>query len=128
MRGYLADRRQLLQEAINHPESRNLPLADREALQRELAIVYRLRVFSTHVTVQFEREFRSQIDRGYSTLGLAVPRFGHMSRSEALAEIARFEEALRGRGSPPAEARELHDLLTRGLRNLSEDVVPRSWL
>ena len=122
--GPLRDHYNNLQALLQH---RDLPTADRPALEAERDQVIRL-IYWGNVSRFFDQHHTRDIRAGFAELGLAVPSFQGMSRADALAVIARFDEA-HGRLERPSPMLErLREVLHGGLRELSPEFVPPSWI
>ncbi len=126
--GPLARRYQSLQEVVNHLDWADQFPSFQRSWAAERDAVLRLRFFASHVTHAFDRHYARDIAEGYGALGLSPPRFGGMSRREALAEVARFRSAFDAHAAPPSAAWRLRSLLDEGLAELRAEHIPTEWL
>jgi hypothetical protein len=123
-RGPLREYYNTLQALLGRPE---LPASERVGLEWSRDQSLRL-LFYENVATHFQRTHPVSIQRGCAALGLRVPDFSRLGRKEALAFIQTFEAELARRHPPPAEARRLLPLLTKGLRDLRRSHIPDNWL
>ena len=117
--GPLRDYYNLVQRLIQHPEVDNAR-ADQLEMRRDQCI--RLLYYSLCAT-KFAEHYSSDLEEGYAEAGLPLPDFSTLSRREALAAI----EALATAGGGSATGRAL-DLLQRGLRDMTNEVIPTNWV
>lgn len=123
-RGPLAEHYGVLQQMTAHHDFADQSEAYRAHWRGQRDVVLRLRFFETHVTHAFARTHGPAIERACERLGIAPLRIAGATRAQVLAEIRRFETAADG----ARETAHVRELLTRGLRDLSPDLVPLRWL
>jgi hypothetical protein len=61
-------------------------------------------------------------------MGMPVPDFSKLSRSDAMTQISLFEEKIKNSDAPPAAAQSLLPLLSGGLRDLNSSIIPATWI
>jgi hypothetical protein len=123
--GPLRDYYNQLQRLLQHPD---LPAAERPALEARRDMTIRLLYYSKTVAPKFAEVHASTIRAGYEALGLPVPDFKTLSRADALAQVARFEQKLAATTPRPPAAERLLPLLTTGLRDLHPSQIPEAWV
>ncbi len=123
--GPLRDYYNELQRLLQHPE---LPRTERPALEAKRDQTIRLIYYSRTVAPRFAQAHGDAVKKGFEAVGLAAPDFAKLGRSEALGQIAAFEQKVAGLSPVPAQARALLPLLADGLRELSPRVIPDSWV
>jgi hypothetical protein len=123
--GPLRDYYNQVQRLLQHPE---LPAAERPALEARRDTTIRLLYYSKTVAPKFAEAHASTIKAGYEALGLPVPDFKTLSRADALAQVARFEQKLADTTPRPPAAERLLPLLTAGLRDLKPSQIPEAWV
>ena len=69
---------------------------------------------------KFYHHYNAILHRDYNSKGLNLPDFTQLNRKEALNHIESNQASLSGT--------EALDLLQRGLRNLSSEVIPTGWV
>ena len=112
LRNYYA----LVQQTISHADV-NAELAEWMSLRRDVTI--RL-LYYTLISSKFQEHYHSILKRDYDSCGTSLPDFSQLNRREAMEHIEANEGALAGT--------EALSLLQRGLRNLSEEVIPTGWV
>ena len=112
LRNYYA----LVQQTISHADV-NAELAEWMSLRRDVTI--RL-LYYTLISSKFQEHYHSILKRDYDSCGTSLPDFSQLNRLEAMEHIEANEGALAGT--------EALSLLQRGLRNLSEEVIPTGWV
>jgi hypothetical protein len=124
LREYYSAMQRLLQSA-------DLPAAERPDLEAKKDQTIRLLFYTKSVAPKFAAKHGEAIKAGYEALGLAVPDFAKLSRADAMARIAEFETALdapaAGKHVPEA-AKTLRPLLVDGLKALTSDLIPETWV
>lgn len=123
--GPLRDFYNQVQRLLQHPE---LPAAERAPLEAQRDSTIRLLYYSKTVAPKFAEHHASTIRAGFEAVGLTAPDFKTMTRADALASIAQFEEKLAGTTPRPAAAGRLLPLLTDGLRDLKPSQIPEAWV
>jgi len=123
--GRLRDFYNQLQRLLQHPE---LPRAEHAPLEAQRDQTIRLLYYSKTVAPKFNEAHAATIRAGYESLGLSPPNFAALSRADALAQIAQFEQKLAGTTPRPAAADRLLPLLTEGLRDLKPSRIPEAWV
>ncbi|MEW5741432.1 MAG: LysM domain-containing protein [Myxococcota bacterium] len=123
--GPLRDFYNQVQRLLQHPE---LPAAERPALEAQRDSTIRLLYYSKTVAPKFAEHHASAIRAGFEAVGMAPPDFKTLSRADALAQIAQFEEKLAGTSPRPAAGDRLLPLLTSGLRDLKPSHIPEAWV
>ena len=88
----------------------------------------RLLYFSDTVAPAFAKHYAREIARGYAKMGLKAPDYGHMTRAQALKEIAAFDKKVSQKTNAPGDAKSVSDLLGRGLSDLDPSLVPDGWV
>lgn len=121
--GPLRDYYTLVQRCL---QSTQLSGVDREKLEQRRDTTIRL-LYYPKVAVSFAETVDGALRDGYAALGLAQPRFDRLSRSDALASIDRFHEALAAAKPPPEVAVSIAEDLA-GLRDLTAEAIPEEWL
>lgn len=109
-------------------QSRELPAAERPALEGMRDQVIRLNFYDSNVKGKFQAAHAGKINAGFAAVGLPAPDFSKLSRKDALAKIAEFEAKLNGMNPKPAAAQTLKPLLTDGLRDLKPSQIPSTWV
>ena len=123
--GPLRDYYNSLQRLLQHPE---LPAAERPALEARRDRTIRLIYYSATVAPKFQQCYGDQIREGFRAVGMTPPDFTAMSRQDALAQIAAFENKLATTSPKPELAARLLPLLTEGLRDLNPSRIPDGWV
>ncbi len=114
-----------VQRLLQHPE---LPASERRGLEVQRDATIRLLYYSKTVAGNFQNAHGAQLRAGFESLGLEVPDFKSLSRADALAAIATFEQKLAGTSPAPDAASRLAPLLTDGLRDLRASAIPEAWI
>lgn len=115
-----------VQAALQH---RDLPAADRPALELRKEQTIRLMYFTKTVAPNFQKHHAANIAAGYGAVGLPPPDFSTLSRKDALAQVATFEQKVNQLGAnAPASARSLLTQLHSGLRDLNPAAIPPNWI
>lgn len=122
--GPLRDYYNAVQRLVQHPD---LPANEHDTVAAERDRTIRMLFYVTNVAPSFAREHEAAIAAGYQALGLATPDFSLLPRTEALASIQQFSESLQQRAPAPGAATQLLPLL-EGLRDLTNDVIPETWI
>jgi hypothetical protein len=91
--------------------------AERARAKVDADVVLRVRYYPS-VRAQFAEAHGAAIERGFRALGLPAPDFAKLSRKEALAVIASFENAIAATPLAP---------ILRGLATLDPNVVLERW-
>ena len=117
--GPLRDYYNLVQRALANPE---FPSGATQELERRRDVTIRLLYFGL-ISSKFQDHYGSQLQAGIRGAGLAVPDFNQLGRKGSLDFITELAAA----GGDGATATAL-DLLQRGLRDLTEEVIPTSWV
>lgn len=112
-----------LQRLIQHPE---LPATERRELESLRDQTIRL-IFYPVVAGHFATQHGNRVSAGFQALGLQAPNFRTMSRPEALAAIAQFEQKLGSTSPVPAAARDIQQLMA-GFKDLRNNVIPDTWV
>ncbi len=120
--GSLRTHYNLVQRALRRPE-----LATSQPLMTRRDRTIRLLYYVTHVAPRFASEYRDELKAGYAEISRPVPRFGALSRKDALAEIGMALELLGSASGSNGPASRLRDLL-EGLEGLDSVVIPENWL
>ncbi|MEW6432390.1 MAG: LysM domain-containing protein [Myxococcota bacterium] len=123
--GPLRDYYNQVQRLLQHPE---LPAAERPALEAQRDTTIRLLYYSKTVAPKFAEAHASTIKAGFEALGMPVPDFKTLSRRDAMAQVAQFEQKLASTTPRPAAADRLLPLLTDGLRSLKPSQIPEAWV
>lgn len=123
--GPLRDYYNQVQRLLQHPD---LPAAERAPLEARRDETIRLIYYSKTVAPKFAEHHASAIRDGFAAVGLPAPKFGELSRAEALAQIAQLEAKLAGTNPRPAAAERLLPLLQNGLRDLKPSAIPDGWV
>lgn len=123
--GPLRDYYNTLQRLLQHPE---LPAAERPNLEATRDRTIRLIYYSATVAPKFQQCYGDQINEGFRAVGMTPPNFSTLSRKDALAQIAAFEQKLASTNPQPELARRLLPLLTEGLRDLNPSRIPDGWV
>jgi murein DD-endopeptidase MepM/ murein hydrolase activator NlpD len=123
--GALRDFYNQVQRLLQHPE---LPAAERPSLEAQRDQTIRLLYYSKTVAPKFNEAHGAAIRAGFESLGLPPPVFSTMSRADALAQVAQFEQKLASTTPRPAAAERLLPLLTEGLRDLKPSRIPEGWV
>lgn len=105
---------------------RDLPAADRPALEREKDATLRQLFYQSNVAPKFQGHYQQRLDAGFGELGLQTPNFAQLPRKEALARIAEFEAKLASNPGASA-ARQLAPYLA-SLRDLTPAHIPETWI
>lgn len=113
------------QRLLQHAD---LPPAERPALEKERDQTIRLLYFTKTIAPRFQSTHGEKVRAGFEAAGLPVPDFSKLSRAEALASIAAFEQAASGLNPQPRAVQTLLPMLTEGLRDLSAARIPESWI
>jgi hypothetical protein len=106
----------LVQRALSHPE---LPSSRRAELDVRRDVTIRLLYFKL-ISGKFQNHYKGQLEAGYAEAGIPMPDFSTLTRAQALAAV----EALEATGAAATAL----DLLQRGIRDLSTDVIPTAWV
>lgn len=117
--GPLRDYYNLLQRLVQHPEIDNAR-ADQLEARRDQCI--RLLYYSL-CAGKFADHYSSQLEAGYAEAGLPMPDFKSLSRGQALAAIEELEGVSGGSATGLALG-----LLQRGLRDMTNEVIPTNWV
>ena len=117
--GPLRDYYNLVQRALANPE---FPSGEVQELERRRDVTIRLLYFGL-ISTKFQEHYSGQLRAGIRAAGLSVPDFHQLGRKGSLDFITELAAA----GGDSATATAL-DLLQRGLRDLTEDVIPTSWV
>lgn len=88
----------------------------------------RLLFYSKTVAPKFAEHHAATIRVGFEAVGMTPPDFKSLSRADALAQIAQFEQKLASTTPRPAAADRLLPLLTNGLRDLKPSHIPEAWI
>jgi hypothetical protein len=123
--GPLRDYYNQVQRLLQHPE---LPAAERGPLEARRDVTIRLIYYSKTVAPKFAEHHAGAIRDGFAAVGMPAPKFGELSRADALAQIAQFEAKLAGTSPRPAAADRLLPLLQNGLRDLKPSTIPDGWV
>jgi hypothetical protein len=105
-------------------QSRELSVADRRKYEADVDQTIRL-IFYGKVSRAFDKFYASDLEQGFQRLGLRVPDFGVMSRSQAMKVFAEAEEA--AAAEPMVDSSRLLGLL-HGLRDLDSTIIPKKWV
>jgi hypothetical protein len=122
--GQLRDYYDALQALLSHPD---LPAEERAPLEEKRDRTIRLLYYGATVAPRFTASYWDDIRKGYASIGSLAPDFSALPRREAVAQIESFVERAKAPNAP-APARELADLLKRGLRDLEPAVIPNGWV
>jgi len=106
----------MVQRALNHSDADG-DLQSRMSVRRDVTI--RL-LYYTLISGKFNAHYQDVLARDYASAGVSLPDFSSLNRREALEHIEANSSALGGT--------QALDLLQRGLRNLSNDVIPTGWV
>jgi len=106
----------IVQRAINNSDASS-DLRQRMGLRRDVTI--RL-LYYTLISGKFNERYHETLSNDYGNCELTLPDFGTLNRRDALEHIESNTSQLSGTDSL--------DLLQRGLRNLSSEVIPTSWV
>lgn len=106
-------------------QKNELPAAERAALAHKADQLLRIRYYEEGVRAEFAKRHGTEVRDGFAALGLRVPDFATLSRADALAQIARFEQRLAAASPVPAAA-EAAAAALRGLRDLDPKVIHTS--
>lgn len=113
-----------IQRMLSRPD---LPAAERTQLETERDQVIRL-IYYGNVSSFFSLVHGPAIEQGFSDLGLETPDFSKLSRAEGMAKVKEFSDKLAATENPSESATYLGTLLESGLRDLSSEHVPESWI
>ncbi|MBL8918869.1 MAG: LysM peptidoglycan-binding domain-containing protein [Myxococcaceae bacterium] len=114
-----------VQRLLQHPE---LPAGERAPLEGRRDETIRLIYYSKTVAPKFAEHHAATIRDGFAAVGMPAPKFGELSRGDALAQIAQFEAKLASTNPKPAVADRLLPLLQNGLRDLKPNTIPDAWI
>jgi len=109
----------LIQRALSHPDLNSSRVAE---LEHRRDVTIRLLYFNL-ISTRFVEHHGDLLAEGAAAAGIAVPALGSIGRRETLD----FITALGASGGDQSTAA-LLDLLQRGLRDLSNEVIPTSWV
>jgi hypothetical protein len=123
--GALRDFYNQVQRLLQHPE---LPRAEHAPLEALRDTTIRLLYYSKTVAPKFAEHHAATIRAGFEAVGMTPPDFKSLSRADALAQIAQFEQKLASTTPRPAAADRLLPLLTNGLRDLKPSHIPEAWI
>jgi hypothetical protein len=98
--------------------------ADKKRLRERVQVALRLR-FYANVRGHFMKAHGAAIQAGYDELKIKAPDYATLSRKDALKAIADFVTAAAGNTGEAAKAL---DLLGKGLRDLSPNVIQENWI
>lgn len=118
-RGPLRTYYNLVQRALAHPELSGTRVAELET-RRDVTI--RL-LFHGLVATKFRNHYADDLEAGITAAGLTMPDFAALGRKGTLD----FIRALEAAGGDNRTTTAL-DLLQRGLRDMSAEVIPTSWV
>lgn len=117
--GPLRDYYGLIQRALSHPELNSSRVAE---LEHRRDVTIRLLYFNL-ISTRFVEHHGDLLAEGAAAAGLAVPALGSIGRQQTLDFITAL-----GAGGGDHSTAALLDLLQRGLRDLSNEVIPTSWV
>lgn len=123
--GPMRDHYALVQEMLGHPE---LPDSEQVAWEKQRDTTIRLIFYLTHIRVKFQAAYGAEVEAGFTALGLTAPDWETIPRAEAKAAILGFKQSLGLATTPSAEANRALYLLTKGLEELSTELVPNEWV
>lgn len=123
--GPLRDYYNQVQRLLQHPD---LPAAERPPLEARRDQTIRLLYYSKTVAPKFSDFHANAIRDGFQSLGLEAPKFGELSRADALKKIDELATKLGQTNPPPAAATRLLPLLQDGLRDLKPSAIPEAWV
>lgn len=106
-------------------QKNELPPAERAAFAHKADQLLRIRYYEEGVRMEFAKRHGAEVRDGFAALGLRAPDFGTLSRADALAQIALFEQRLAAAQPVPAGAQAAAAAL-RGLRELDPNVIRTS--
>lgn len=121
--GFLYNYYQNVQQLSTHPGMDTQEEAVFHFWQQRTKQALRLRLYH-NVAVNFQRTYQTQINKGYSTVGLKSPDFGKLNRGAALKEIRSFEQQMTL--IDPDQL--LLWTILRGLKELDDVIIPMSWV
>jgi hypothetical protein len=98
---------------------------ERAAFAQKADQLLRIRYYDEGVRSEFQRRHGSTVRAGFAALGLRAPDFGSLSRRDALAAIASFEQSLEAAKPAPSTATAALAAL-RGLRDLDRRTIPET--
>ena len=111
------------QRLLQSPE---LPAAERAQMEKLKDQTIRM-IFYPVVSKNFAQHHGARVADGFRALGLPAPDFKTLSRKDALAAIAEFENKLSSTSPVPAAAQNVKDLVA-GFKDLRTNVIPDTWV
>jgi hypothetical protein len=123
-RGPVRDYYNSLQRLIQNPA---LPADERRAIELQRDQTIRL-IFHPVVATRFQEVHGAKIDAGFRAVGIEPPpSFKNMTRAQALAAIAAFEQKLAASPNLPPAAATLAPML-RDFKELKPSLIPDTWV
>jgi len=119
--GPLREYYNLVQRVLGHPETSSSRAAEL-SVRRDTTI--RLLYWKV-ITPKFEAGYKTELEAGYTSAGRTKPNFGKLTRGDFMAEYAAVEEL--AAASSEAAVAELQRLV-EGLAQMSEEVIPTTWV
>ena len=117
--GPLRDYYNLIQRALAHPDLGGSRVTE---LEHRRDVTIRMLYFGL-VSTKFLNHYRSDLEAGIQAAGMTVPDFAALGRKGTL-DFIRDLEAAGGDNSTAAAV----DLLQKGLRDMSPEIIPTSWV
>jgi peptidoglycan hydrolase-like protein with peptidoglycan-binding domain len=115
-----------IQQMLGSPE---LPASERPRMEQLRDATIRTIFYDATVKGKFQAAYKDKINAGFAALGMTpAPDFGKLSRKDALAKVAEFEQKLAAKNPKPQAALTLKPLLTDGIRDLKQSVIPNTWV
>jgi len=124
--GPLRDYYSTIQQMLGSPE---LPASERPRMEGLRDATIRVIFYDHLVKGKFQAAHKDKISAGYAAVGVTpAPDFSTLSRKDALAKVAEFEAKLAAKNPKPQAALTLKPLLTDGIRDLKQSVIPNTWV
>jgi hypothetical protein len=120
--------RQYYSWLVRLTQRKDLPEDERALWVDKKHQTIRLLYFSATVAPHFAQEYKNEIQRGYSKLGMRAPDFGRMNRGQALDAVQTYVKRLEKTRNAPPEAEQAGTLLQRGIQDLDPGVIPDGWV
>jgi len=120
--------RQYYSWLVRLTQFKDLPAEERPYWVEKKHQTIRLLYYSATVAPRFAKSYNKEIRGGYSGLGLKVPDFGRMSRSEALQSVNNYVAKLEKSKNVKPISEQTSTLLERGIKDLDPGVIPDGWV
>ncbi len=109
-------------------QRKDLPEHERPLWNAKKHQTIRLLYYNATVAPRFTQYHANTLRRGYAALKMAPPAYSELRRGQALGQIYAYIRRVRKTRDAKPEAKEVAQLLERGLRDLDPALIPDGWI